>query len=79
MVNSPPIFERAIEDETLTLTLLRYPPVNEEQKKALGAWFPSRTPATGMAKIPKILANIEGVYGKKTWAAIGVFSHPLLT
>lgn len=49
-----------------------YPPVTEEQKKALYSWFPSRVPATGVVKIPKVLAEVESKYGKKTWAALGV-------
>ncbi|KAF4637390.1 hypothetical protein G7Y89_g689 [Cudoniella acicularis] len=48
-----------------------YPPVTDEQKKALGAWFPSHMPATGIAKIPKILKDIEEKYGEKTWGAVG--------
>jgi len=48
-----------------------YPPVTEEQQKALYAWFPSRMPATGIEKVPGILKAIEGVYGSKTWGAVG--------
>jgi hypothetical protein len=50
----------------------RYPPETEEQKTALYSWFPSRTPQTAVPKIPKILKDIEDVYGKKTWGAVGV-------
>ena len=49
-----------------------YPPVTEEQKKALGARFPSRVPQTGVDKIPKLLKDIEKTYGPKTWAVAGV-------
>ena len=45
--------------------------MTEEQKKNLYAWFGPRTPPTGVAKIPKIIADIEAVYGKKTWGAVG--------
>jgi hypothetical protein len=50
----------------------RYPPVTDEQKTALYSWFPSRVPATGVAKIPKVLAEAESTYGKKAWASHGV-------
>ncbi|KAE8442383.1 hypothetical protein EG329_003399 [Mollisiaceae sp. DMI_Dod_QoI] len=48
-----------------------YPPVTEEQKKALYDWFSSRTPAIAIPRIPQILAAVEAKYGKKTWAALG--------
>ncbi|KAH6663739.1 Alpha/Beta hydrolase protein [Halenospora varia] len=48
-----------------------YPPVTDAQKKALGEWFPHRTPPTGVAKIPKIINDIQLKYGKKQWAAVG--------
>ncbi len=50
----------------------RYPPVADEQKTALYSWFPSSVPATGVAKIPKVLAEAESTYGKKAWASHGV-------
>jgi hypothetical protein len=50
----------------------RYLPVTEEQRKALYAWFPSRVPAIEVAKIPKVLEEVELKYGKKEWAALGV-------
>jgi hypothetical protein len=46
--------------------------VTEEQKQALYSWFPSRVPATGVAKVPKVLAEVESKYGTKSWAALGV-------
>jgi dienelactone hydrolase len=46
--------------------------VTEEQKKDLYAWFGPRTPPTGVAKTPKIIADIEAAYGKKkSWGAVG--------
>ncbi|KAH9212262.1 hypothetical protein DL95DRAFT_368644 [Leptodontidium sp. 2 PMI_412] len=48
-----------------------YPPTTEEQKTALFGWFATRGPALGVEKAPKILADIEAAYGKKTWAALG--------
>lgn len=46
--------------------------MTEEQRKALYAWFPSRVPAIEVAKIPKVLEEVELKYGKKEWAALGV-------
>jgi hypothetical protein len=47
--------------------------VTDEQKKALYSWFPSRVPATGVVKIPKVLAEVESAHGRKDWAALGVW------
>lgn len=49
-----------------------YPPVTDEQKAHLRSWFSTRGPNLGVSKIPKILADIEVEYGKKTWATLGV-------
>ena len=48
-----------------------YPPDTEEKKARLYAWFGPRTPPTGVVKIPKIIADIEEKYGKKTWGGVG--------
>jgi hypothetical protein len=53
-----------------------YPPVTDEQKTQLYSWFSTRDPTMGVSKIPKILADIEAAYGKKTWAALGVSFFP---
>lgn len=45
--------------------------MTEEQKTNMYAWFGPRTPAIGVAKIPKIISDIEALYGKKTWGAVG--------
>lgn len=45
--------------------------MTEEQKKGLYSWFPTRMPPSGAAKIPKIITDIEAVYGSKTWGAVG--------
>jgi hypothetical protein len=49
-----------------------YPPVTEDQQKNLYAWFSTRGPNIAVTRIPKLLEDIESVYGKKTWAALGV-------
>lgn len=50
-----------------------HPATTEEQKKKLGAWFPTRMPVKGVEKIPKILKDL-GNYnpGIKKWGVIGV-------
>ncbi|KAL2065655.1 hypothetical protein VTL71DRAFT_3325 [Oculimacula yallundae] len=48
-----------------------YPPTTEEKKTALYSWFSTRGFDLGVKKSPKILADIESVYGKKKWAALG--------
>jgi len=53
--------------------LLRYPPETDEQKKNLYAWFATRTPPISVEKTPKIIEDVEALYGKKTWGAVGVF------
>jgi len=61
-----------LDQDTEVLTRIRYPPTTEEKKAALYGWFSTRGPALGVEKAPKILADIEAAYGKKTWAALGV-------
>lgn len=56
----------------IDLRFHRYPPETEEQKTKLYAWFGTRTPQISVEKTPKILEDIEGMYGKKTWGAVGV-------
>jgi len=48
-----------------------YPPVTEEKKKALEAWFPTRMPQASVDKIPGIIKSIEEKYGKKDWGIVG--------
>ncbi|KAG0650081.1 putative aim2 family [Hyphodiscus hymeniophilus] len=48
-----------------------HPPLTEEQGKLLSDWFPPRMPHIGAVRIPKIISDIEAVYGKKTWGAVG--------
>jgi hypothetical protein len=43
-----------------------------EQQEALAKWFPTRTPAVGVERLPKLLKAIEEKYGEKTWGAVGV-------
>ncbi|KAG4423825.1 hypothetical protein IFR04_002970 [Cadophora malorum] len=57
--------------EGVPADLAWYPPTTEEKKTALYGWFSTRGPALGVEKAPKILADIEAAYGKKTWAALG--------
>jgi hypothetical protein len=45
---------------------------NGRVETALCSWFPSRVPATGVAKTPKVLAEAESTSGKKAWASHGV-------
>lgn len=49
-----------------------YPPDTDEKKKSLYAWFGTRGPETGVAKVPKMMRDIEATYGKKMWAGLGV-------
>jgi len=46
--------------------------VTDYQKEKLNSWFSTRTPLIGAAKIPQIITDLETVYGKKTWGAVGV-------
>ncbi|RDW63359.1 dienelactone hydrolase [Coleophoma cylindrospora] len=48
-----------------------YPPNTDEQKKNLYAWFDTRTPAIGAERTPKIIKDVEALYGKKTWGVVG--------
>ncbi|KAG9240186.1 Alpha/Beta hydrolase protein [Calycina marina] len=48
-----------------------YPPETDDQKAKLGGWFPSHGPPTGVAKIPKVLEDVQETYGKKTFGAVG--------
>jgi hypothetical protein len=50
----------------------RYPPVKPEQQEALTKWFPTRTPAIGVEKLPKLMKAMEEKYGEKTWGVVGV-------
>lgn len=57
----------------------RYPPETEDQKKNIYAWFETRTPAISAERTPRLIKDIEELYGKKTWGAVGVFPPRLLS
>ena len=48
-----------------------YPPDTEDKQKSLYGWFSTRGPSIGVERTPKILNDIEKLYGKKTWGAVG--------
>jgi len=48
-----------------------YPPNTEEKKASLYAWFGPRGPSIAVSALPGVIRDVECVYGKKTWGAVG--------